>query len=121
MNRTLKLVNGKEPKDIVYKTIRNCLIFGCDINYGRLSLSFVPNYLPRRIFSERKYQVNFEGYGQNISELYVNLDDAIDKFLGIKEVIDERNRLKEANRKLQTVSPESEDREGRDTVLRSGV
>lgn len=93
--------------DKVYKTVKNALIIGLDVNYGRLSLSFIPNYLPRRAFFERRYQVTYEGFGMSVSEMFVDMELAINKFLGIKRFIDERNELKTANRKLREMSPSS--------------
>lgn len=96
----------------LYKTIKNSLILGLDLNYGRLTLCFIPNYLPRRSFFERRYQVTYEGFGMNVSEIFADIDLAINKFLGIKRLIDERNELKTANRKLQQLSASSENSEG---------
>lgn len=99
---------NKYDNDKVYKTIKNSLIIGLDINYGRLSLSFIPNYLPRREFFERRYQVTYEGLGMSVSEMFCDIDLAINKFLGIKKLIDERNKLKTVNRKLQRLSTSEE-------------
>lgn len=95
--------------DKVYKTIKNALIIGLDVNYGRLTLCFIPNYLPRREFFERRYQVTYEGFGIEVSEIFADMELAINKFLDLKRFIDERNELKTANRKLRTMSIKDSD------------
>lgn len=64
----------------------------CDISYGKLDLCNLSNFIGNRINLGRKYQVVCDDYRFRMSEIYVNRNVAIDKFIGIKNLLDEKSQ-----------------------------
>lgn len=54
---------------------------GCTIEFGRLSISYLPNYL--NIYGKKKYQVHCDDYRCRFSDIYENPGEAVEKFLEI--------------------------------------
>lgn len=88
--------------------VKRLLLFGLDVCYEGLSIADV-TWSTKKDSLKRRYQVDCQAYGIAFSDLYDDLDTAVDKFMLFKAIIDDpkRNRAKKPNRSLSDVSPES--------------
>lgn len=69
------------------KNIKNLLYSGYFIQYKDISICYLPDYYDT---NRQKFQVHAEHRKLKervFSELYSSIDDAVDKFLGLKELI----------------------------------
>lgn len=67
-----------------FKAVKLCLLNDMSVNYGKLSISNLANSSGYK--GKRKYQVYLETKNR-FAENYLELDDAINKFLELKETI----------------------------------
>lgn len=104
MNTELVLNQNSAMSDAV----KCCLLFGLDICYEGLSIADV-TWSTKKDSLKRRYQVDCQAYGIAFSDLYNDLDSAVDKFMIFKAIIDDpkRNRAKKPDRSLSEVSPET--------------
>lgn len=91
-----------------------CLSQGLDVSYGKLSISNLGRGIPRKEYLNKKYQVDCQAYGIHYSDIFNDMNVAIDKFMILKAVLDDpnRSRPKEANRAMSEVSPETKNFSG---------
>lgn len=81
----------------IYKEI---ILDGCSIEIGKLSLCCINNYVKKH--TSLQFQVHCEHYkmvkpdGNVFSELYDNLDIAIDKFLMLKSELYDKLPIKQS-------------------------
>lgn len=64
---------------------------GFSVEYGPLTICNLADYVPTRIPLEKKYQVFSTDRRVKCEEVYVRLDVAVDKFMGLKMILDKRN------------------------------
>lgn len=64
---------------------------GFSVEYGPLTICNLADYVPTRIPLEKKYQVFSTDRRVKCEEIYVRLDVAVDKFMGLKMLLDKRN------------------------------
>lgn len=71
--------------------VRSLVEQGFSVEYGPLTICNLGDYVATRIPLERKYQVFSTDRRVRCEEIYVRLDVAVDKFMGLKMMLDKRN------------------------------
>jgi hypothetical protein len=71
--------------------VKSLIEQGFSVEYGPLTICNLGDYVPTRIPLERKYQVFSTDRRVKCEEVYTRLDVAVDKFMGLKMILDKRN------------------------------
>lgn len=71
----------------LFYAVKNVIDSGCSVEFGKLCICNLGDYVPLRGDMERKYQVHCDDPRMRWSEVYYKEDVAIDKFMLIRSVI----------------------------------
>lgn len=74
---------------------KKCILDGIDLDYNKLSLCTLYNarFKPRLF----KYQVHSDNFHLKFSEMFISLEDALDKFIELKEFLQRKSNDRASN------------------------
>ncbi len=78
-------------KTEMHRAVEKLLDNNCSIEYGRLQICDLGNYVQGRKTLDRRYQVTSDDARFRFSEIYIKPAVAIDKFLAIRNLLEIKN------------------------------
>lgn len=75
----------------LFYSVKNNVENGMGVEFGRLSICDLGDYIQGRQLLDRRFQVHCDDSRMRWSEVYYKLDVAIDKFMLIRSILDTNN------------------------------